>query len=375
MSQPFFVRSLSRAERKAIRKLRKRPPNVEVYRRTQAVYFSSKGLKVQQIAEIVGRSRISVTRWLHEFDTHGLVALWPGKSTGRPPKADADFQAALVGAIEQNPHDLGHPFTRWSADLLTEHLRRKLHVDVSCSTVYNTLKRLGYRYGRPKLDLKHRQGPERRPKGQKTEESCFKKTKASAGRCAFAYCDEAEFHLNPRLSRCWSARGRRVIVPSAGVNRKVPVFGALDAMTGEVTVLVTEKKRSGEFLDFLHWLVEDIYGDRGHIYLFLDNCSIHHTKAVREYIYSHKSRRYVTSRVARKLFMVRTDKSGKFAFTNLPVDATAELLFKKIGLATVNTFDRSRYPAGKLQFAPGQDDIKLVVPAEAKIEGIVVEKS
>ena len=85
-------------------------------------------------------------------------------------------------------------------------------------------------------------------------------------------------------------RSRRLIVPSAGVNRKVPVFGALDAMTGEVTALVTEKKRSSEFLDFLRWLVEDIYGDREHIYLFLDNCSIHHTKAVREYIDSHKGR-------------------------------------------------------------------------------------
>lgn len=81
-----------------------------------------------------------------------------------------------------------------------------------------------------------------------------------------------------------------MIVPSAGVNRKVPVFGALDALTGELTALVTEKKRSGEFLDFLHWLVEDIYGDCEHIYLFLDNCSIHRTNAVREYIDSCKGR-------------------------------------------------------------------------------------
>jgi len=177
MSQPFFVRSLSRAERKAIRKLRKRPPNVDVYRRTQAVYFSSKGLKVQQIAEIVGRSRISITRWLHQFDTHGLVALWPGKRTGRPPKADADFQAALVAAVERNPHDLGYPFTRWSADLLTEHLRRKLHVDVSCSTVYNSLKRLGYHYGRPKLDLSHRQDPKDVQRAKRQKKAALKKRK------------------------------------------------------------------------------------------------------------------------------------------------------------------------------------------------------
>jgi transposase len=177
MSQPFFVRLLSRAERKAIQKLRKRPPNVEVYRRTQAVYFSSKGLKAQQIAEIVGRSRISVTRWLHEFEKHGLLALWPGKSTGRPPKADEDFQGALVAAIEQNPQDLGYPFTRWSVDLLTEHLRRKLHVDVSCSTVYNTLKRLGYRYGRPKLDLKHRQDPKDVQRAKRQKKAALKKRK------------------------------------------------------------------------------------------------------------------------------------------------------------------------------------------------------
>ncbi len=177
MSQPFFVRLLSRAERKAIQKLRKRPPNVEVYQRIQAVYFSSKGLKAQQIAEIVGRSRISVTRWLHEFEKHGLSALWPGKSTGRPPKADADFQAALVGAIEQNPQDLGYPFTRWSVDLLTEHLRRKLHVDISCSTVYNTLKRLGYRYGRPKLDLKHRQDPKDVQRAKRQKKAALKKRK------------------------------------------------------------------------------------------------------------------------------------------------------------------------------------------------------
>ncbi len=180
MSQPFFVRSLSRAERKAIQKLRKHPPNLAVYRRVQAIHLSSQRLKVQQIAEIVGRSRLSVTRWLHEFNEHGLTALRPGKSTGRPPKADADFQAALVAAIEQNPQDLGYPFTRWSVDLLGQHLRRKLHVDVSYSTVYNILKRLGYRYGRPKLDLKHRQDPKDVKRAKRQKKAALKKRKPAS---------------------------------------------------------------------------------------------------------------------------------------------------------------------------------------------------
>lgn len=54
-------------------------------------------------------------------------------------------------------------------------------------------------------------------------------------------------------------------MPSAGQNRRVPVFGALDAMTGEVSAMITAQKRSGEFLEFLDWLLHDIYADRDQV--------------------------------------------------------------------------------------------------------------
>jgi transposase len=173
MSQPFFVRRLTRAERVAIRKLRKRPPSHAVFLRAQAVHFSSQRLTPERIAVIVERDRSTVYRWLKAFDARGMPALWPGKSPGRPATADADFQAALAQTVEQNPRDLGYPFARWSVDLLTEHMRRTTHAVVSGSTVYHTLKRLGYRYGRPKLDLKHRQDPKEvaRAKRQKARAS------------------------------------------------------------------------------------------------------------------------------------------------------------------------------------------------------------
>lgn len=177
MSQPFFVRPLLRRERAAVRKLRKQPPNVRVYRRAQAVHLSAQHMKVHEIADIVDRSRLTVTRWLHEFDARGLPALWPGKSTGRPPKADEEFKAALATAVEQNPRDLGYAFTRWSVDLLTDHLYRETHVDVSTSTVYHTLRRLGYHYGRPKLDLKHRQDPNEVARAKRQRRAALKKRK------------------------------------------------------------------------------------------------------------------------------------------------------------------------------------------------------
>ncbi len=175
MSQPFFIRRLTRSERKTIAKLRKKPPNVKVYQRAQAVYFSAQGLKVQKIAPIVNRDRSIVSRWLHAFERDGLAALWPGKSSGRPPKADADFQAALIQAVRQNPRDLGYGFTRWTSALLAEHLRRRIHVTVCGATVSRTLKRLGYRWGQPKLDLKHRQDPQAVARAKRQKQRALKK--------------------------------------------------------------------------------------------------------------------------------------------------------------------------------------------------------
>jgi hypothetical protein len=74
-------------------------------------------------------------------------------------------------------HGGPYPFTRWSVDLLREHLRRHTHIDVSYSTVYHTLKRLDYRYGRPKLDLKHRQDPNEVTRAKRQKRTALKKRK------------------------------------------------------------------------------------------------------------------------------------------------------------------------------------------------------
>jgi uncharacterized GH25 family protein len=79
--------------------------------------------------------------------------------------------------------------------------------------------------------------------------------------------------------------------------------------------------------------------------------------------------------LAPKLLTVITDTTGKFAFTNLPAEATAEFSVKKPARATVSTFNPEIYRGEFLQFSPGQAGIRLTQPEEAKIEGIIVEKN
>ncbi len=79
--------------------------------------------------------------------------------------------------MEHNPRDLGYAFTRWTASLLIEHLHRKTHVTISPATMYNLLGRLGYRYGQPKLDLKHRLDPKEVARAKRQKACALKKRK------------------------------------------------------------------------------------------------------------------------------------------------------------------------------------------------------
>ena len=79
--------------------------------------------------------------------------------------------------------------------------------------------------------------------------------------------------------------------------------------------------------------------------------------------------------VATELFTSTTDAEGKFKFTKIPAEAAAEFIVKKEGRATVGTYKSTGMADRKLNYTAGQTDIKLLSPVEAKIGGIVVQKS
>jgi uncharacterized GH25 family protein len=88
-----------------------------------------------------------------------------------------------------------------------------------------------------------------------------------------------------------------------------------------------------------------------------------------------RSDRYMIGKVSEKLFAATTDAQGRFSFGRIPGDATAEVLARKSGRATISTFDPTAYRGGGLSYSPGREDIKIEMPVEAKLEGLVVEKN
>jgi transposase len=175
MSLPFFVHRLSASERTRLDKILCDPPNVPVFLRAKAIDLSSQGWKVHEIAEAVERDRSVVSRWLHRFEEQGIDAVWPRKSPGRPPKATPEFRDAVDKSARRNPRDLGYDFTRWTTELLAEHLSSSTGIRVAPDTLRGILGELGFRWGRPKLDLRHRQDPKDVARAKRLRSGALKK--------------------------------------------------------------------------------------------------------------------------------------------------------------------------------------------------------
>lgn len=193
MSLPFFVRTLTRAERNRLADILRHPPGVKVFLRAKAVDLSSQGWKIPEIAEIVERDRSVVSRWLHRFDDEGIDGLWPKKSPGRPPKVTAEFRDAVDQAARQNPRELGYDFTRWTADLMTDHVVTATGIEVGPWTVRQTLVDLGFRWGRPKLDLKHRQDPRDVSRAKRLRSGALKKRSPATDASRFCIWTKRSF--------------------------------------------------------------------------------------------------------------------------------------------------------------------------------------
>jgi hypothetical protein len=90
--------------------------------------------------------------------------------------------------------------------------------------------------------------------------------------------DETHVETNPYLGRVWHRVGQQPIVPAAGTNRRVTVFGSVDA-TGRGRVEVVEARAdSAGFGRYLAALDARHEATKRQVILVLDNGSCHTSK-------------------------------------------------------------------------------------------------
>src|SRR3954452_13280577 len=141
----------------------------------------------------------------------------------------------------------------------------------------------GYRWRRPRHTLKGRQ--DRDAVERSGVRLRLLKQQAAAGDIHLLFGDEAEALTHPYLAHCWAERGADLRIEAPGRAKKRALLGVLDHATGELVVITSGTKRSGDFADLLTRLDRSYAPRPGRasrpVVLALDNGPIHTSKASR----------------------------------------------------------------------------------------------
>ena len=91
--------------------------------------------------------------------------------------------------------------------------------------------------------------------------------------------DETHLETNPVLSRVWHKKGQQPTVPAVGTNRRVTVFGSVEALGRGRVEVISARQTSAEFAAYLAVLEGRHHATGREIYLVLDNGPCHTSRA------------------------------------------------------------------------------------------------
>jgi len=147
------VFTVTQEERAALEAAQQRSPKVRHWRRYQAVVLRADGLFVKDVARALGCTETSVYNWTAAWREGGVDGVAEGKHPGQARCLTREAEATLEALLtEGDPQAHGYAATGWTVPLLHTELGQQ-GSPAAARTIRRTLRRLGWRWKRPKFVL------------------------------------------------------------------------------------------------------------------------------------------------------------------------------------------------------------------------------
>jgi transposase len=145
--------TLNPRERGQLAEAASKQKRVRTWRRMRAIELLAEGRSSEVVAAALGCARSSVYAWAKAWRERGLSGLQEGPRSGRKRSLQGRAEVLLEELLQEgNPQSRGYRSSGWTVPLLKSELAKSGYV-VSERTVRRTLKRLGFRWKRPKYVL------------------------------------------------------------------------------------------------------------------------------------------------------------------------------------------------------------------------------
>lgn len=265
-------RSLRRRDRRAFRATAKGHPDAGFRLRHVIVLNLVRGTSPTEVSRVLHCSRSQVYRIGHRFIDQGVVGLVDRREDNGEAKVDEGYESVILEAVASSPQEFGWDRPTWTQELLILVCKEKTGIGVSKSTMCRVLQRLPVRLGRPKPYVFCPWRKARRTRRLNEIRRLINRLPKDE---VAVFVDEVDIHLNPKIGYDWMLQGIQKQVLTPGKNEKRYLAGALNAKTGKLTWVESDRKTSELFIDQLWTLVQHDYPEAKCVHLILDNYRIH----------------------------------------------------------------------------------------------------
>ncbi len=148
--EKLYVSSLSEEQKVELDELYRKTEVPRVRTRAQMVLLSAeKKLKVDEIADIVRESSVTVLRWLHRYMAEGIQGLLDAPRAGRSSILTDEFRKRLLEVVRRRPRSLELEFSMWTLQRLVDFMAEDTGIRVSTETLRRALAKDDIVFSRP----------------------------------------------------------------------------------------------------------------------------------------------------------------------------------------------------------------------------------
>jgi transposase len=268
---------------------RQLPDDVLEAFRLRAIHACELGFTEADVADLLGVSRETVSRWWSAYVQQGPGAL-PGNRTGRPVgtgRTLSDEQSRhLQGLIDNHsPETLGIASPLWSRRAVQGLIRKEYGISMPIRTVGEYLKRWGYTTKKPRRHARD-QDPEEVDRWlQETYPNLAERARNEGS--DILWCDETGVAADQYSGSGYAREGQRATLEVPKPHIRVNMVSAI-SNEGVLRFMTFQGNMTGErFLVFLKQLLR---GATRKIYLIVDRLKAHDTDEVRRWLAAHRDR-------------------------------------------------------------------------------------
>jgi transposase len=257
--------------------------------RLRAIRGCQSGYTETEIAELLGVSRETVSRWWTAYADHGPEAL-PGDRTGRPVGSGRTLSDAQAIHIQQqiddhSPEELGIAAAVWSRKAVRDLIRNEYGIDMPVRTVGEYLKRWGYTAKAPRRHAKD-QDPDEVDRWLNETYPAIA-ARAAVEDAEIHWCDETGARADEQPRKGYARRGDPAWIEVPGPHIRMNLVATI-TNEGEVHFLTyKESMTAALFLTFLEKLVSETTRK---VFLILDRLPAHEAKSVADWVAGNADR-------------------------------------------------------------------------------------